>query len=232
MQEQRKNPVYVSYRRFSCKKQERGESLRRQKQLAPHEWPLQRNRGYPPMQTLDLEDKAVSGLHGLNRSDPDRYALAAFLELVKLGDRIPPGSSLIVESLDRLTRENVMEALTLCLNMISAGIRIVQLKPVETTYDKTANPMQIVMMIMELQRGHSESETKQGRLSDAWQEKKRRAREQKLPLGPNVPAWLVLREDKIERIEDRCEVLLRIFQWSIDGYGLSLIRSTFGEGRC
>ena len=48
--------------------------------------------------------------------------LATFLELVHAG-RIARGSYLIVESLDRLTREHIRPALTLLLNLIDNGIR-------------------------------------------------------------------------------------------------------------
>jgi DNA invertase Pin-like site-specific DNA recombinase len=72
----------------------------------------------------------VSAFSGAHRSNFDRHALAAFLELVKAG-RVPRGSYLIVESLDRLTREHIRPALTLLLNLIEAGVRVVQLLPVE-----------------------------------------------------------------------------------------------------
>ena len=39
--------------------------------------------------------------------------------------KIPRGSYLIIENLDRLTREHIRPALTLLLNLIEHGIRVV-----------------------------------------------------------------------------------------------------------
>ena len=93
----------ISYQRFSKPEQAKGDSRRRQTELRD-EWCL-RNRV-----TLDtsmtLEDFGVSGFTGLHRSNPDRYALAAFLEAVQQ-KKVPRDSFFLVENLDRLTREHI-----------------------------------------------------------------------------------------------------------------------------
>jgi DNA invertase Pin-like site-specific DNA recombinase len=73
-----------------------------------------------------MEDKGVSGYTGVHRDNPNRHALAAFVAQVKAGP-IPFGSYLIVESLDRLSCEDLIPALTLLLQLISKGVRVVQL---------------------------------------------------------------------------------------------------------
>src|SRR6516165_8686549 len=90
-----------SYIRFSHPDQAKGDSLRRQTELRDA-W-LARN-GVTLDASLTLEDKGVSGYTGEHRDNPDRHALATFMALVKKG-RIVPDSYLIVESLDRLSRE-------------------------------------------------------------------------------------------------------------------------------
>ena len=42
---------------------------------------------------------------------------------------------------------------------------MVQMMPVEVIYDANSNPMQLMMAIMELSRGHSESAVKSERLA-------------------------------------------------------------------
>src|SRR5262249_39968820 len=121
-----KNPVAYSYIRFSHPDQAKGDSLRRQTEKRDA-W--LKKTGAVLDTSLSLQDKGVSAFAGEHRTNPDRHALAAFLELVKQW-RIAKGSYLIVESLDRLSREHIRPALTLLLNLIDAGIRVVQLLPV------------------------------------------------------------------------------------------------------
>src|SRR4051794_7179131 len=92
-----------SYIRFSSPQQAEGDSLRRQHELRDA-W-LKRS-GARLDTSLTLRDEGVSGFTGSHRTNPDRHALAAFLDLVKKG-RIPQGSFLVVESLDRLSREHI-----------------------------------------------------------------------------------------------------------------------------
>src|SRR5262245_50006352 len=152
--------VAYSYIRWSTGEQARGDSLRRQTEKATA-WC---ERHHVRLDTsLTLRDLGRSAFTGKHRQNPDRNALAAFLKLVE-DRRIGAGSYLIVESLDRLTREHIRPALTLLLNLIEAGVRVVQLIPVETVYDDQVEPMTLMMAVMELSRGHSESKVKSERL--------------------------------------------------------------------
>jgi DNA invertase Pin-like site-specific DNA recombinase len=227
MDKQQPGGIGFSYRRFSYKGQERGESLARQYREA-QAWC--KRQGVRLDTTLDLEDKAVPAFRGLNRKNPERYALAAFLALVE-ADRIPRGSFLIVEALDRLTREHIRPALTLCLNLIERGVRIVQLKPVEMVYDENADPMQIMMMIMELARGHSESKMKESRVGDAWRQKKQAARQNGENLTRNLPAWVKLVGGRRVAVPGRACTVQRIFELARDGYGeMATVRALIAEG--
>src|SRR5215831_10371704 len=185
-------PLAYSYLRFSHPEQAKGDSLRRQTELRDA-W-LTRN-GVRLDTSLTLEDKGVSGYTGEHRDNPDRHALAAFLALVKSG-RIARGSYLIVENLDRLSREDIIPALSLLLDLIQSGIRVVQLLPVEAVYDAKSNPMSLMMAIMELSRGHSESVMKSERVGRAWRDTKKRAAESGEPLTAQAPAWLRLTDGR------------------------------------
>src|SRR5262249_37776328 len=114
--------IAYSYQRFSSPEQHKGDSLRRQTTLRDQF--VERNKLQLDA-SLRLVDAGVSGFRGRHRSD-DKHALHYFLSLVKSG-RIAPGSFLIVESLDRLSREDVDEALQLLLSLTNAGIKVVQL---------------------------------------------------------------------------------------------------------
>src|SRR5262249_7023038 len=118
-------PTAYSYIRFSTPEQMKGDSLRRQTQAAA-DWCRRHNVILDKSTTLhDLGKSAFSGEH---RKNPDRYALAAFLQLAEDG-RVPRGSYLIIENLDRLTREHVRAAVTLFLSLQEHGINIVTTDP-------------------------------------------------------------------------------------------------------
>lgn len=224
--------VAYSYIRFSTPDQAKGDSQRRQMEAAAA-W-CKRNNA-----RLDTSLKVDKGISAFKGRNADLGSLGEFLKLVQ-GERVPRGSFLVVESLDRLTREDVQPALRLILGLTGAGIRIVQLSPVEIIYDDKSDAMAIVIMIMELMRGNSESKVKSERVGEAWKEKKACARQGK-PQPPRkqdrvnnmtllthcVPAWIEERNGKLELIADRAAIVKRIFHLAANGYGRKLIVRAF-----
>src|SRR3954463_6438548 len=95
------SPVAYSYVRFSTPDQAKGDSLRRQTEAAAA-W-CERN-GVRLDTSLTLPDLGTSAFRGRHHRD-DRHALGAFIRLAESG-RVPEGSYLIIERLDRLTRED------------------------------------------------------------------------------------------------------------------------------
>jgi DNA invertase Pin-like site-specific DNA recombinase len=209
-----------SYLRFSSANQADGDSIRRQTALRDA-W-VQKS-GAVLDQSISLRDEGVSGFTGKHRGNPDRHALAAFLKLVEKG-RVPRGSYLIVENLDRLTREHIRPALTLLLNLIEAGIRVVQLLPVEQVFDDQVEPMTLMMAIMELSRGHSESKLKSERIGAAWSQKRKLAASK--IVTARVPAWIKHQEGKLILHPVKAETVRRVFRMAIDGQSLSVIART------
>lgn len=209
--------VAYSYLRFSTADQVRGDSVRRQEELRDA-W-LARNPGVRFDTSLSLRDQGTSGFTGEHRRNPDRHALAAFLQLVEKG-RIPRGSYLIVENLDRLSREHIRPALTLLLNLIEAGVRVVQLLPAEQVFDEHVEPMALMMAIMELSRGHSESRMKSERIGRAWRAKKERARAGGEVVTPIVPSWLRVDGGRVVEVPERAAVVRRIFRDVVAGLGM------------
>src|SRR5215468_2983312 len=164
--------VAYSYIRFSTRERAKGDSLRRQCEAAQR-W-CERNKVRLD-EALTFRDLGKSAYLGDHRKNPDRFALAAFLKLVQDG-RVPRGSYLIIESLDRLTREHVRAGLTLLLGLIEAGVRVVQLSPSELVYDERSDEMGLMLAIVELSRGHRESKRKSDLVGPAWRAKKEAAR--------------------------------------------------------
>jgi DNA invertase Pin-like site-specific DNA recombinase len=207
-------PAAYSYLRFSNREQARGHSIQRQTELRDG-W-LSRNHA-----TLDaalhLEDRGVSGFTGKHRENPDRHALARFLQLVESG-RVARGSFLLIENLDRLSREDEVPACHLLTGILMAGIRVVQLSPYEMLLTDKSNGWELMRAVMELSRGHSESVMKSERVGKAWRAKKEKARNG-VPLGDRLPGWIECRDGKLELIPAAADAVRLIFRLAASGFG-------------
>ena len=220
-----------SYCRVSSNPQERGDGIRRQvagsKALAlKHGWTLS---------DQTLHDLGVSGFHGKNWREGE---LAGFLEAIRKG-AVKKGSVLIVESLDRISRDDLVEALPLFLGIIKSGVDIATCNP-ERIYDGRA--MQDSYPIMEALftfiRANEESKIKSIRISAAWSEKRKQIQDRKggaweekrnqlqggKKLSAQCPAWLDLSADKMNfSFNDGAKIIKRICMMAIDGHGATAI---------
>jgi DNA invertase Pin-like site-specific DNA recombinase len=211
-----RKPLAISFLRYSDPaKQRRGDSSRRQ--TADSEAWCQRN-GVP----LDKQMRhGGSAFHGKHRDD--QAVLGQFLRDAQSG-RIPKGSYLIIENLDRLSREEERAALRLWMDILDAGINIVQLHP-ETVFrhDKT-DMVDIMRAIIELSRGHSESRMKSVRSLANWDRAIELARQEGQLMTGRLPSWIGLNEDGgPELILERAKVIRQIFAWATAGFGMGTI---------
>src|SRR5262245_39849992 len=232
-------PVAFSLLRFSSPKQEHGDSRRRQTALA-EEWSGQHN--IPLDKSLWLFDPAVSAFTGKHRENPDRHALAAFLKLVE-GEKVPRGSYLLIENLDRLSREHEVPACHLLTGILMAGVKVVQLSPYEMLLTEKSNGWELMRAVMELSRGHGESAIKSERVGKAWAEKKNAARRGEVQparkenrvngmrvLTHSLPAWLQERGGQAVPVPERAAVVRHIFELAAAGYGTSaIVRKLTGD---
>lgn len=205
-----------SYIRISTPEQARGDGMCRQIRDADA-WAGA--NGYVIDQRI--QDVGVSAFKGLNRSEG---ALAKFLALVENGT-IEKGSALIIESLDRLSRESVVQSLPDFLALLRAGIVIVTLHDGQTYSWESLkdNPTPLYASLGVMHRAHEESAIKSVRVGKAWTQKRQRARETGEVLTARVPAWIeVVVEGKQRRfalVEERAKVVRRIFNETVAGYG-------------
>jgi DNA invertase Pin-like site-specific DNA recombinase len=217
-------PQCYSYIRFSSPEQSKGDSLRRQLDLSET---YAKKNSLELDKNLSMHDLGLSGFTGKHRT---KGALGQFLQLVHAG-RIPEGSVLIVESLDRLSREDILTALALFTDIIKSGIKIVTLADNrEFTEDSViANPMDLMMSLVVLSRGHEESLTKSKRLKAAWNGKRQKIHKEKLTA--RCPAWLRLSEDRttFHLIPQRAEIVQRIFDMKLQGIGTGKIAQLLNE---
>src|SRR5262249_36337973 len=143
-----------------------GDSIRRQTALA-RGW-CDRNGA-----TLDTratyEDRGTSGFRGKHR---ESGMLRRFLDDVESG-HIPRGSTLLIENLDRLSREKPVVGVNVLTGILLAGVRIVQLSPDEIELTEDSDLFALFRGQMSQARGHDESKTKAARMSAVWGERQR-----------------------------------------------------------
>lgn len=214
-----------SYVRFSTPEQAKGDSRRRQYKAAieyadKHDLELVKDNDFAFL------DAGVSAYRGSNVSRVTS-SLGRFYDYVKEG-KIAPGSYLLVESLDRLSREQVTEALPRFLDLLNNGIIVVTFGD-GTVYKKSSDPMQLVMSIFHMARAHSESSWKGDRVSKAWQQKQAMARSEGLPLGAACPQWLSFDGGAYRVIAERANVVKRVFELTVQGYGQRAIVKLFNS---
>lgn len=142
------------------------------------------------------------------------------MEAVKSGS-IKPGSFLIVESLDRLSREQVLTAQSLFLSIVQAGINLVTLADGRLYPARTTDLGDLIISLVIMSRAHEESQTKSLRVAAAWKNKRSKAADGK-PMTARCPAWLRLSADRAsyEVIPDRVEIVRKIFEETIAGVGM------------
>lgn len=205
-----------SYLRCSTPEQMQGDSFRRQLALA-EAYALK--RGWELDRTLTLQDVGVSAFRGRNAVEGN---LGTFLEHVATGE-VEPGSVLLIESLDRLSRQEIDDALLLFLQVIRSGVTIVTLlDEMEYSRESIKGPSGSVSLIVSLfilSRAHEESATKARRLKEAWAAK--RGRLDSEALTSKVPAWLRLNSEtrKPELIPERASIVERIYRDTLGGKG-------------
>lgn len=213
-------PNAYSYLRFSTADQIHGDSFRRQTELA---------RAWCAKNSIPLvenyRDLGVSAFRGKNA---DQGALKAFLDRVENG-QIAPGSYLIVESLDRISRTDITYALQLFLGLINAGVVVVTLAD-ERVYDREkindGNFTDLIISLTILSRANEESRMKSSRVSAAWAAKRGRVGEEKMT--KLCPTWLSLSEDRKTFIPNQARVAVvnRIYELAASGMGQNKIART------
>lgn len=224
MTESDPRPKAYSYLRFSTPEQMKGDSHRRQTDLATQ---------YAARHGLDLDtssfqDLGVSAYRGDNAETGE---LRRFRNAVEDG-LIPKGSYLLVESLDRLSRNHILDAQTLLTSIITAGVTVVTLQGTERAYSRKTleeNPADLIFAILDMIRAHSESATKAARLKEAW--KAKRAQLGTRNLTSIGPAWLKPRpgKDGFDIIPHRADVVRAIFSDYLLGVGKDAIAANLNK---
>lgn len=219
-----------SYVRFSTAEQEKGHSLERQTGDA-RAWAAA--NGVVLDDELTFQDKGVSGFTGANLETGE---LGIFLERVKDGT-IERGSWLLVENLDRISRQVARKAVRIIEDIVEAGVTVVDLSDGGREYSAETldrDPLLFVMMVLRFVRANEESTTKGVRVAKAHAARRQKfASQEKLtkPYTLRLPAWIRWNTDtaSYELIEDRAVLLRWMFEAADDGVGVHSIAAQLNE---
>ncbi|MDT4967417.1 MAG: hypothetical protein QOJ64_2154 [Acidobacteriota bacterium] len=217
-----------AYIRFSSGKQTGNDSYDRQLRRAQEY--AEKNNLFLDEETT-LEDLGVSGYLGHNL---EHGALAAFVKAVE-AEKVPKGTVLIIESLDRLGRDKVLKAVALFTTLLTNGIEIATLLDNQYYTEESVNNNvgQLMISVGVMQRAYEESASKADRVGSAWRNKKATASKDNVATA-KIPAWLQVvgrtvvngrpTGGKIIAVKDRAAVVKQIFLWKKEGIGKRLIK--------
>lgn len=185
-------PRLYSYIRYSSERQGKGNSIERQKSYIA-EMAKQIAAEYDLEIFEEYEDLGVSAYKGKNVQEG---ALSDFIAQVESGV-IPKGSFLLIESLDRFSRQNAMQAVNLFTSLLLNGITVItgiDKQVYRQTEVNNETLQQLMFSVMLFSRANEESSTKSHRtIASALSKIKRH---QKRDPGDPVVAIKELGSDK------------------------------------
>ena len=200
-----------------------GDSERRQVDDAK-KWADQ--NGYTLDQSLNLTDRGFSGYHGDHRT---KGALGKFLAKVEAG-AIPTGSILLVENVDRLSREGAVKVLReVIFKLWDHGITLHTLSPDEAYPPGCEAEAKFLALLIYIQRAQDESEQKSRRIRKARETARRAAHEEKKILTSRAPAWLEVKDDKFVAIPEAKKAVRLIFDLKLKGLSIRAIERKLNE---
>lgn len=226
-------PKAYSYIRFSTPEQALGNSLRRQVDEA--------DQYAREVLKMPIDERfADKGISGYKLRNVHKGALGLFLDRISQGE-VAPGSVLIVESLNRLTRSEPLDAIDLLRKIVTAGIEVVTLHDRQRYSSGSMREIGHLLQAMVLMAGSfKESENKSQWLANAWSAKRRDA-EKGVPLTRQVPAWMEVvgirtvgtKHDwssaEFRPIKERVKIIQSIYKRRSEGWGRRRIASWLNE---
>lgn len=219
---EKQKPKAYSYTRMSTPEQLKGDSRRRQEDRA---------KRYAEDHGLEIVDRfddfGVSAFKGKNA---ELGALSEFSRLVDNGT-IEAGSYLLVESMDRLTRQTVPKAMNLLLGLTARGICVAILDDNKVYSERSNDEDTFALMsaLVSMSRAHDESRRKSGMLAEAWKNKRLLARRDGKVTTSKVPGWLKVKNGQVEEIPERVEIVREIFELTKNGFGAYSIARRLNE---
>jgi DNA invertase Pin-like site-specific DNA recombinase len=211
-----------SYLRYSTDRQQYGDSERRQ---------LDESAKYALENGLELDTEASFkdlGVSAYRGSNLKKGALGDFIQGVKDG-QIQTPATLIIETIDRLSRDRLLDALSLFIELLNLDLTLVTLidKQVYTRQSVSENPYQLIISITLMYSANQYSVNLGYRVKNAWNNKLNKAKNHGIPLTKKLPFWLCLEPNDqgkdVYQFTSEVHTLRIIFDLYEQGKGYNLI---------
>ncbi|MFS3820121.1 recombinase family protein [Citrobacter freundii] len=214
----KQNGQAYSYIRFSSKKQEQGDSVRRQTELAEQ---------YAHANSLILSDKNFQDLGISAFKEGNRPSLGDMLEAIEKG-QIEQGSTIIIESLDRLSRRGIDVTQQIIKSILQHNIFIASLVDGLLLNQESVNDLvSVIRIALAADLAYKESEKKSQRLRETKRQQRQRALNGEV-INKILPFWLERKEDKFY-FSDRVDSVIRIIQLRREGFGTNKIAKALND---
>ncbi len=213
------------YARFSSAEQSAGMSLERQfnitkKVCQDNEWDFDPAR--------NIADEGRSAFSGSNRAEGG--GLFDFERRAKAG-HFANGHVLVVEHLDRISREGYDAVLSFINGLTAAGVTVATAKDTYQPYQRLTLT-DVMKVLIQAEVAFEESEKKQTRQLALWEKKLAEARAgNPRAITKLIPSWLVVDpQDRTMSLHPhRAAVVREIFEWCADGFGAPAIVKKLNE---
>lgn len=209
----------LPYIRFSTPKQERGASRERQHELTMG---MIATRGWTPGPPIeDLGRSAWKGEHIRTG------ALGRFSEKVRCGD-IPPGTILVVEKIDRLSRQGFDVLNDWMREMIGHGLLIATVEDGKVyDADNLRDLGSYINRLLKAEGAFEYVSTMRARVIDRIRRNQTERAITKLPTSAIHPRWLTYNASgELEPIASRVRTIRVIYELSAEGMGVASIAKT------
>lgn len=204
--------IAYSYIRFSTAAQQEGDSVNRQI-AASRDWCKQRG--------IELSEKTYEDLGVSAYRDKKRVDLAAMLEAVELGT-IKENDYIVLESLDRLSRQGIGKTQEIIKSILRHGVKIVSLQDgLELDRSSENDLLSVIQIAMSADLAHKESLKKSERVSAAKRAQREQAKEGKA-INKRLPYWLT-RDGDGYQFNDGVGAVKLMIQLRTDGLGFHKI---------
>jgi len=221
-------PAYF-YTRISSKAQISGEGINRQEDFITKFLDGINNNSEGNVQYIQskiINDSGVSAYDGSNILDGE---LGKFIIDAENG-KIEQGSLLILEALDRLSRQKISESRKLIQRIFDAGIKIAIVKYNIIFDDSSSNEIGADLLVTAgLHLAFMESEQKSVRLRDTFARKREKIANGIAVKNSHMPFWLTYENNNFTLLAEQVKHVKLIFKLRLEGMGLHSITRYFNE---